>query len=494
MTTGSDVGADEPGSEGGAADAGTPADPGRLVDQLGRGLGHALFDGLGDLVIVLAPDLTIEYANPVTAELLGGSPDALIGRPMVELVHPDDLARGVTAVRRAGSRQTTPAVPGVFRVRHDDGSWREIELSAGRVGSPSSPRTVLVGRVNHDPAIYHRLLGLLTRGTALAEVMEVVPAFGAWREPDLPFAVAYDGPALARQVVGRAGGVDLLRALVAARPWGDREPDDGPLRGRVADLPAAALVVAVDHGVSRWVAQARRSPHGGSGALVVGWTTPDGPNIGTIERSVGLMARALDFVLGWHEQRQALELAARTDAVTGLVDRATFVDAVATALERAEGAPVGVLEVDLHGLRDVAHTLGHAAADRALVEAVRRIAAVMRPGGVLARDGARRLAIVCSGLDASVAAEALAHAVVAGVSAPMICADRTVELVVNVGVALTAHHQTTPVLVDDLLVPAEVALDRARGAGAGRVVVAPGVGGLGLGPAGVDLTGAGEAP
>ncbi len=460
----------------------TPSDPDALAVRLGSGVDHAVFEGLGDLVIVLGPNLEVEYANPVCIDILGWSPAEIVGRSIADLVHPEDLVRSATAVRRAAVGQTTPAVPGAFRLRHVDGSWRHLELNAGRTGSAVAPRTVVIGRLNQDPAIYDRLLALLTAQAPTREAVELLPSFATWRQPKLPFAVAYDGSGLAREVVGDEAAVELLRSLVAAGPWAPDHPHGVPVRGNVADLPAAALVVAAGHGVSQWVAVSRPSPDGRTGALVVGWTTPNGPDIGAVERPVLLMARALDLVLGWREQRAALEWAARTDALTGLPDRPTLLGELDLALRRARGAPVGLLHIDIQGIREVNQRLGSEAGDQVLSEVAARIATLARAGDLVARLGGCRLAMICSGLDAPVAAEAVAHQVVAAMAEPVHVDGRPVHVQARVGLALTAHHQSSDVGADGLVLRAERAVEVARGAEGAPVVVSPGVGGFG--PAG----------
>ena len=460
--------------------------PGAVAEGLGQGVGRAVFEGLADLVLVLGPDLTIEYANPVCGDVLGWGTGALLGRAMVDLVHPEDLARGLTAVRRAGSGQSTRAVPGAFRLGHADGSWRTVELNAGRVGEPGAQRTVLIGRTNHDPAIYDRLVGLLVDGAPLADAVALIPSFGAWRQPRVPFAIAYDGTGMGREVVGSEAGAALLRALVATQPWGVRPPDGATRRGLVAGLPATALVVAADHGVTRWVAVSRAATPGRTGALVVGWTWPDGPPLDSVERSVHLMARALDLALGWHEQRADSDDARAVDALTGLVDRPSFVRDLGDRLRRGGGDPVGVLDVHVDGVGAVNRAGGSAVGDAVLAEVADRLRGGVRTGDVLARTGGARFAVACSGLDAPVAAEALAHRVVDAVAEPILLPDGPAHVVAHVGVALTARHRTRPATADELLAGAEEALEVARGAtGEGRVVVAPGVGGTagaGAGP------------
>lgn len=84
---------------------------------------------LPDLVAVLAADGTIRAHNPAAETLLGYRPGALVGRPVAAVVHSEDVPR----VRRflAEVRRTPGAVAAVaVRLRHQDGSWRQVEWRA----------------------------------------------------------------------------------------------------------------------------------------------------------------------------------------------------------------------------------------------------------------------------------------------------------------------------------------------------------------------------
>jgi len=87
---------------------------------------RAVVENTVDLILIIGANATIKYANRAARSLLGYSPDELIGRSGLELIHPDELewARVVveTAVR---DEQYSPLLE--VRVRHKDGSWLHME-------------------------------------------------------------------------------------------------------------------------------------------------------------------------------------------------------------------------------------------------------------------------------------------------------------------------------------------------------------------------------
>ena len=88
-----------------------------------------LIENALDLVTVLKADATISYAGPSVERLLGYKPEEVVGRNLMELIHPDDVAAAAAALTYAMGR---PGVTGDIEVRilHADGSWRVHEASS----------------------------------------------------------------------------------------------------------------------------------------------------------------------------------------------------------------------------------------------------------------------------------------------------------------------------------------------------------------------------
>jgi PAS domain S-box-containing protein len=79
-----------------------------------------------DLVAIIDRAGVFQFASSSHVPILGYAPDELVGRSVMEFVHPDD--RAVVAADVAAA-DTNPAAARVtsFRMRHRDGSWRFIE-------------------------------------------------------------------------------------------------------------------------------------------------------------------------------------------------------------------------------------------------------------------------------------------------------------------------------------------------------------------------------
>ncbi len=81
-----------------------------------------------DLMLVARFDATIMAVNPAWTNLLGWQERDLIGRPFVELIHPDDVARTLAEAARLAQGQTTLRFEN--RYQHKDGSYRWLSWTA----------------------------------------------------------------------------------------------------------------------------------------------------------------------------------------------------------------------------------------------------------------------------------------------------------------------------------------------------------------------------
>ncbi|WP_304523764.1 GGDEF domain-containing protein [Actinoplanes sp. DH11] len=89
---------------------------------------------------------------------------------------------------------------------------------------------------------------------------------------------------------------------------------------------------------------------------------------------------------------ERLHAMAFTDSLTGLANRASFLDRLATA-----GAGPAVLLVDLDDFKPVNDRFGHAAGDAVLVETARRLRAAVRDTDLVARLGGDEFAVLLEG-------------------------------------------------------------------------------------------------
>ena len=109
-----------------------------------------------------------------------------------------------------------------------------------------------------------------------------------------------------------------------------------------------------------------------------------------------------------------LELAHRAlhDGLTGLPNRALFLDRLGQALRRSRRRDRGVAVVflDLDRFKLVNDSLGHKAGDRLLVDVAMRLSSALRPSDTLARFGGDELTLLCEDIGDGEDARAIAAA------------------------------------------------------------------------------------
>jgi diguanylate cyclase (GGDEF)-like protein len=101
----------------------------------------------------------------------------------------------------------------------------------------------------------------------------------------------------------------------------------------------------------------------------------------------------------------ASRVAAGLDSLTGIANRAAFMDAAAQVIERCrqEGAPVSVLMFDLDRFKTINDSHGHATGDAVIRKFCEVSAAALWPTDVFGRIGGEEFAVIMPGSNAGVA-------------------------------------------------------------------------------------------
>ena len=110
----------------------------------------------------------------------------------------------------------------------------------------------------------------------------------------------------------------------------------------------------------------------------------------------------LEDVTAERQAGRLLEQKARTDYLTGLLNRGAILDEIASRIAQASpDQAIGILFIDLDGFKKVNDTLGHSAGDEVLREVSRRLQAALRPRDLVGRIGGDEFVIVAEVSDES---------------------------------------------------------------------------------------------
>jgi len=158
---------------------------------------------------------------------------------------------------------------------------------------------------------------------------------------------------------------------------------------------------------------------------------------------------------------------ARTDALTGLANRATFLERLHQAFiaTKRGGAAFAVLYLDLDHFKDINDTRGHPVGDLLLREVGLRLQSLVRESDLIARLGGDEFAVLQMDLSDPADAGALASKVCAALAEVYPIDGARLHVSASVGISLSGPDISAP---DVLLTQADLALYRAKEDGRNR--------------------------
>jgi len=154
------------------------------------------------------------------------------------------------------------------------------------------------------------------------------------------------------------------------------------------------------------------------------------------------------------------------DVLTGLANRAVFVDAIRQGIATAQrhGKSFAILYLDLDHFKDVNDTLGHPVGDALLRAVAARLLTHTRATDTVARFGGDEFAILASEISGPEDAGLLADKLIATISEPFIVEENTIHSEASIGIELFSPKAQD---AETLLSHADVALYRAKVEGRG---------------------------
>jgi diguanylate cyclase (GGDEF)-like protein/PAS domain S-box-containing protein len=264
------------------------------------------------------------------------------------------------------------------------------------------------------------------------------------------------------------------KAMLGYEPT-DLTDTPGEWLGRVHADDRAALSQALDAhlaGTSRHFESEHRIQHrDGSYRWMLARGLAVRDRTGRATRIVGSLADVTDR----KEAEHRLQHDALHDALTGLPNRVLFLDRLDQAIRRARrrgrnragNACAAVLFLDLDRFKLVNDSLGHLVGDRLLVAVARRLEGALRPTDTVARLGGDEFTLLLNDVTDAREAIVVAERVHQALRTPFDIDERELFVDASIGIAL-AGPDAAP---EDVIRDADVAMYRAKTAGAGRHAV-----------------------
>lgn len=403
-----------------------------------------LLEESSDIVTFHDAEGRVQWVSPAIQRILGWIPEERYATTL-ELIHPDDMPNVVAAQQRlmAGEQAASTRL----RMRRVDGEYRWMESFARAVRDDAGDVVSLVV-VTHDIQAQMDYERALARSESRYRLL-------AENATDLVYRTSLDG--VAEWV---SEGVERILGYA---------PED--LVGRnFSDLVAPEDRESVDR-VTREVLT------GGRNSARFRMPTADG---GTrwVHASIHLVrddhGRPVGFVGGCRdvqaevEAEQALDRRARTDDLTGLLNRREALSQLVTWLSPGNHhrEELAVAFCDLDDFKGINDSMGHAVGDRLLQVVAERIRGCVRAGDTVARVGGDEILLILRGMTSLDAGVAVAEKVREAVGAPVRINGQVVPASVSIGVTMAEKHDD----VDTLVARADRAMYRAKQAGRDQVV------------------------
>ena len=403
-----------------------------------------LAENANDVIMLSEDGRSFSWVSDSSTATLGWAPGALVGRPAVDFIHPDDVAGLLAAI--AASEATGSVARHRSRWRRGDGSYCWVE-SAGRpvVGEDGvrRGRVIAIHVIDEQVRAEQELAAREERYRVLAEnasdiVWQVDPEGRlTWTSPSVTRVLGWQP----EDIVGRRK-LDLVDPSDRARATRERNE---VLEGRAIEDEVRILC---PDGSSRWMAM---------GIHPV--PTSEGMSRIVSLRDIEDEVRA----------RNQLEFALGHDQLTGLARR----DVILSRVEylRTQLAPrrtLAVLCVGIDALGEVNEAYGHSAGDTVLTAVAARIVDTAGGPDAVGRGSGDELLVIQTDLMSGADVAGLAERIRECVQVPVTVAGRTLVPTVSVGIA-TGGAGTS---AEGLLRDASLAMRKAKNLGRDQSVFA----------------------
>ena len=271
-----------------------------------------------------------------------------------------------------------------------------------------------------------------------------------WSRVQLVTHASYD--AAAAEALLDHPGCCVLIDVSSSNP----EYEDDPMTlleyVRMSAPEAAILLISSDHDEALTLRAVRQ---GAQDCLVKSELDP------------GVLRRALIHAIERKRAEAQLSHQALHDQLTGLPNRALFLDRLGVALERSRrsGAPLAVLFLDFDSFKEINDSRGHAAGDRVLATLGERLSGLLRPMDTVARFGGDEFTFLFEGITSEREVVLIADRICQAAGGPIDVDGVEVTVTVSVGIAMAGDPT---VAAETIIREADAAMYRAKDRGGAR--------------------------
>lgn len=438
---------------------------------------NKIMDLLWDAICVVDEEGRYVFVSASYERIFGYAPAEVIGRPMIELVHPDDreLTLQTASAIMAGHPQSH------FHNRYIRKDGKVVHIMWSARWSETDHLRIAVARditelkrAEQMTAALHAISEAAHASDNLPALFEQIHRIIAGLLPAANFSVAlYDGK---RNELSFPYFVDEHDI-----PPSTQTLDSGTLTAELIRSGEALLLDRHarageslpwrDSSARQWLG-VPLSSHGATVGALVLQSYSDA--MAYTEADKELLQFVSTQVASAIERKQAearLQHIARHDPLTDLANRDLFYQQLEAALDHARrfGGHVGLLYIDLDEFKQVNDQHGHHVGDLLLCEVARRIAGHVREADVVGRVGGDEFLVLLNALQAPDDSLHVAEKIREALYQPFLLAGHDVHIGTSIGAATHPRHGGDP---KQLVRAADSAMYEAKKSGGNRVQMA----------------------
>ncbi len=394
-------------------------------------------------------------------EMFGYTAEELIGKSVLDQIHPDDQGRAVEGwIATLSSRRYQQTR---LRRKRKDGSWVWVDTTLHNYLNQPDRNYVLVELIDVSAEMKAQE-ELQEREELLRRLTDAMP--DGLLQLDTDQNVVYHNARLLQILQTSPNEVaDELGSAARADTQESEQlsPSARSLLRTLTKEGATEFQVALSRVLTEGVDQDVEVDF----VLAAGEWRRALMSIRALLRQTGEVSGAITSVLDVTDSaraRQELEKRATFDALTGCHNRSSVLGSLKRELERQDAPLTGVVYIDLDNFKPVNDTLGHAAGDELLVVIAERLAGVARREDDLGRLGGDEFIMLLRDISGPDDAMRVADRICKSLSAPFELSSGTVELRASVGVAC-ADVETAG--VEEVIKRADAAMYVSKGQGRG---------------------------
>ncbi len=406
-------------------------------------------------------------ADEAFTQMFGYTEAELLGKSVLDQIHPDDQGRAVEgwlAVISSNRAQQTR-----LRRRRRDGSYMWVDTTLHNFLNVPGRNCVVVEIIDISAEMaaqeaLHEHEQLLRR---LTDAMPV-----GLLQIDTDREVVYNNACLLQILYGsEPPAIDASERRVAPAPGAHGDPTAPAVRTLLQTLTDESrdrfdevLEEVLGAGADRDVEVDIELPAGGWRRALM--------SLRALSRASGEVSGAITCVLDVTDSaraRQELEHRATYDTLTHAHNRASILSALQAELEQHDGRRTGVIYVDLDKFKPINDALGHGAGDEVLILVAERLKLASRESDLIGRLGGDEFLIVLRELPAAEVAMHVAERIAMAICGSFELSCGEAELQASIGVA---YGYAGRVSAEDLVRRADDAMYRSKSEGRSRPVLA----------------------